>query len=39
VVAVDRPAEVRDGMALIKRGGRADAAKLRDEDVALASLG
>jgi 3-phenylpropionate/trans-cinnamate dioxygenase ferredoxin reductase component len=39
VVAVDRPADVRDGMALIKRGGRAEAATLRDEDVALASLG
>jgi 3-phenylpropionate/trans-cinnamate dioxygenase ferredoxin reductase subunit len=39
VVAVDRPGDVRDGMALIKRGGRADPAKLRDEDVALASLG
>jgi 3-phenylpropionate/trans-cinnamate dioxygenase ferredoxin reductase subunit len=39
VVAVDRPADVRDGMALIKRGGRADAAKLRDEDVAISSLG
>jgi 3-phenylpropionate/trans-cinnamate dioxygenase ferredoxin reductase subunit len=39
VVSVDRPADVQDSMALIRAGGRADAATLRDEGVELASLG
>jgi 3-phenylpropionate/trans-cinnamate dioxygenase ferredoxin reductase subunit len=38
VVALDRPADIRDATALIRAGGRADPAKLRDEDVDLASL-
>jgi 3-phenylpropionate/trans-cinnamate dioxygenase ferredoxin reductase subunit len=39
VVSVDRPSDVRDSMELIRAGGRADARKLRDEAVELASLG
>jgi 3-phenylpropionate/trans-cinnamate dioxygenase ferredoxin reductase subunit len=39
VVSVDRPSEVRDSMELIRAGGRADARRLRDEAVELASLG
>ncbi len=39
VVSVDRPSDVRDAMGLIRAGGVADAAKLRDEDVDLATLG
>jgi 3-phenylpropionate/trans-cinnamate dioxygenase ferredoxin reductase component len=39
VVSVDRPADVQDAMSLIRAGGRADAAKLRDEELDLASLG
>jgi 3-phenylpropionate/trans-cinnamate dioxygenase ferredoxin reductase subunit len=39
VVSVDRPSDVQDSMKLIRAGGRARAAKLRDEDVELASLG
>ncbi|HEX6401348.1 MAG TPA: FAD-dependent oxidoreductase, partial [Actinomycetota bacterium] len=38
VVALDRPADVSDAMPLIAAGGAADAAKLRDENVPLASL-
>jgi 3-phenylpropionate/trans-cinnamate dioxygenase ferredoxin reductase component len=38
VVSLDRPSDVRDAMPLIAAGGAADAAKLRDEDVELASL-
>jgi len=38
VVSLDRPSDVRDAMPLIAAGGAADAAKLRDEDVDLASL-
>jgi 3-phenylpropionate/trans-cinnamate dioxygenase ferredoxin reductase subunit len=38
VVSLDRPSDVRDAMPLIAAGGRADAAKLRDEDVELSSL-
>ena len=38
VVALDRPADVSNAMPLIAAGGAADAAKLRDEDVPLASL-
>jgi 3-phenylpropionate/trans-cinnamate dioxygenase ferredoxin reductase subunit len=38
VVSLDRPADVRDAMPLIAAGGAVDAAKLRDEDVALSSL-
>jgi hypothetical protein len=39
VVSVDRPSDVRDSMELIRAGGRADARRLRDEAVELASLG
>jgi len=39
VVSVDRPAEVQDAMGVIRAGGQADPAKLRDEAVDLASLG
>ncbi|HZB78400.1 MAG TPA: FAD-dependent oxidoreductase [Actinomycetota bacterium] len=39
VVSVDRPADVQDAMGIIRAGGRADPAKLRDEAVPLASLG
>jgi hypothetical protein len=39
VVSVDRPADVRDTMGLIRAGGLANPAKLRDEAVDLASLG
>ncbi len=39
VVSVDRPADVQDAMGIIRAGGRADPAKLRDESVDLASLG
>ena len=39
VVSVDRPSDVQDSMRLLRAGGRARAAKLRDEDVELASLG
>jgi 3-phenylpropionate/trans-cinnamate dioxygenase ferredoxin reductase component len=39
VVSVDRPADVQDAMGIIRAGGQADPAKLRDESVALASLG
>jgi 3-phenylpropionate/trans-cinnamate dioxygenase ferredoxin reductase subunit len=39
VVSVDRPADVQDAMGIIRAGGRADPAKLRDEAVALTSLG
>ena len=39
VVSVDRPSDVQDSMELIRAGGRARAAKLRDEAVELASLG
>ncbi len=39
VVSLDRPADVQDAMAIIRSGGRADPAKLRDEGVELASLG
>jgi 3-phenylpropionate/trans-cinnamate dioxygenase ferredoxin reductase subunit len=39
VVSVDRPSDVQDSMDLIRAGGRARAAKLRDEAVELASLG
>jgi 3-phenylpropionate/trans-cinnamate dioxygenase ferredoxin reductase subunit len=39
VVSVDRPADVQDAMGIIRAGGLADPAKLRDEAVALASLG
>ena len=39
VVSVDRPSDVQDSMELIRSGGRARAAKLRDEAVELASLG
>ncbi|HWL91882.1 MAG TPA: FAD-dependent oxidoreductase [Actinomycetota bacterium] len=38
VVSVDRPADVQDAMGIIRAGGKADAAKLRDEAVPLASL-
>jgi 3-phenylpropionate/trans-cinnamate dioxygenase ferredoxin reductase subunit len=38
VVSLDRPSDVQDAMALIAAGGAADVAKLRDEDVDLASL-
>jgi 3-phenylpropionate/trans-cinnamate dioxygenase ferredoxin reductase subunit len=38
VVALDRPADVRDAMPLIAAGGAADAAKLRAEDVPLGDL-
>jgi 3-phenylpropionate/trans-cinnamate dioxygenase ferredoxin reductase component len=38
VVSVDRPSDVRDAMALIRAGGAADPAKLRDESVELGSL-
>ena len=39
VVSVDRPADVQDAMEIIRAGGLADPAKLRDETVPLASLG
>ncbi len=39
VVSVDRPADVQDAMGIIRSGGGADPAKLRDEAVPLASLG
>jgi 3-phenylpropionate/trans-cinnamate dioxygenase ferredoxin reductase subunit len=39
VVSIDRPADVQDAMGLIRAGGLADPAKLRDEAVELASLG
>ncbi len=39
VVSVDRPADIQDAMGIIRAGGRADPAKLRDEGVDLASLG
>ena len=39
VVSVDRPADVQDAMGIIRAGGMADPAKLRDEAVSLASLG
>jgi 3-phenylpropionate/trans-cinnamate dioxygenase ferredoxin reductase component len=39
VVSVDRPSDVQDAMDLIRAGGRADATKLRDEALDLASLG
>ena len=39
VVSVDRPSDVRDAMPLIRAGGRAEPATLRDESVELASLG
>ena len=39
VVSVDRPADVQDSMGIIRAGGLADPAKLRDETVPLASLG
>jgi 3-phenylpropionate/trans-cinnamate dioxygenase ferredoxin reductase subunit len=39
VVSVDRPSDVRDAMALIRAGGAADPAKLRDEAIDLTSLG
>ena len=39
VVSVDRPADVQDAMGIIRAGGLADPAKLRDEAVELASLG
>jgi 3-phenylpropionate/trans-cinnamate dioxygenase ferredoxin reductase component len=38
VVSVDRPSDVRDAMPLIRAGGHADLAALRDESVALTSL-
>ena len=38
VVSVDRPSDVQDSMELIRAGGRARAAKLRDEAVELATL-
>ena len=38
VVSMDRPSDVQDSMALIRAGGRARAAKLRDEGVELATL-
>jgi 3-phenylpropionate/trans-cinnamate dioxygenase ferredoxin reductase subunit len=38
VVSVDRPSDVRDAMSLIRAGGRADPAALRDESVDLTSL-
>jgi 3-phenylpropionate/trans-cinnamate dioxygenase ferredoxin reductase subunit len=38
-VSVDRPADVQDAKGIIRAGGRADPAKLRDEAVDLASLG
>jgi 3-phenylpropionate/trans-cinnamate dioxygenase ferredoxin reductase component len=39
VVSVDRPADVQDAMGIIRAGGRADPAKLRDEAIDLTSLG
>ncbi len=39
VVSVDRPADVQDAMGIIRSGGLADPAKLRDEAVELVSLG
>jgi 3-phenylpropionate/trans-cinnamate dioxygenase ferredoxin reductase subunit len=39
VVSVDRPSDVRDATPLIRAGGAADPAKLRDETVDLTSLG
>jgi 3-phenylpropionate/trans-cinnamate dioxygenase ferredoxin reductase subunit len=39
VVSVDRPADVQDAMGIIRAGGRADPAKLRDLAVDLTSLG
>jgi 3-phenylpropionate/trans-cinnamate dioxygenase ferredoxin reductase component len=39
VVSVDRPADVQDAMGIIRAGGLADPARLRDETVPLASLG
>ena len=39
VVSVDRPADVQDAMGIIRAGGEADPAKLRDEAVDLTSLG
>jgi 3-phenylpropionate/trans-cinnamate dioxygenase ferredoxin reductase subunit len=39
VVSVDRPSDVQDAIPLIKAGGAADPAKLRDESIALSSLG
>jgi 3-phenylpropionate/trans-cinnamate dioxygenase ferredoxin reductase subunit len=38
-VSVDRPADVQDAKGIIRAGGPADPAKLRDEAVELASLG
>jgi 3-phenylpropionate/trans-cinnamate dioxygenase ferredoxin reductase component len=38
VVSVDRPSDVSDSMDLIRGGGRADPAKLRDETIDLGSL-
>ncbi|HEX5937479.1 MAG TPA: FAD-dependent oxidoreductase [Actinomycetota bacterium] len=38
VVSVDRPSDVRDAMPLIRAGGRADLAALRDESVDLTTL-
>ena len=39
LVSVDRPADVQDAMGIIRSGGLADPAKLRDEAVELVSLG
>jgi 3-phenylpropionate/trans-cinnamate dioxygenase ferredoxin reductase subunit len=39
VVSVDRPSDVQDSMELIRAGGRARAAKLRDETLDLSTLG
>jgi 3-phenylpropionate/trans-cinnamate dioxygenase ferredoxin reductase subunit len=39
VVSVDRPADVQGAMGIIRSGGLADPAKLRDEAVDLTSLG
>ena len=39
VVALDRPADIRDAKPVIRAGGLADPAKLRDEAVDLGSLG
>jgi 3-phenylpropionate/trans-cinnamate dioxygenase ferredoxin reductase subunit len=39
VVSVDRPSDVQDAVPLIRAGGAADVEKLRDESVALTSVG
>jgi 3-phenylpropionate/trans-cinnamate dioxygenase ferredoxin reductase subunit len=36
VVSIDRPSDVQDAIPLIRAGGMADPAKLRDESIALA---